>query len=65
MSRPIRRVAILGDGPSGTTLATLLARAGTPAALFSPGQRPEMVVGEPRKVRRRDKREGRMQQLYQ
>ena len=46
MSSRIRSVAILGDGPSGTTLATLLARAGTRVALYSPGQRPEMVVGE-------------------
>jgi flavin-dependent dehydrogenase len=40
------RIAILGDGPAGTTLATVLARQGVEVALYSPGQRPELVVGE-------------------
>jgi flavin-dependent dehydrogenase len=45
-SRRPRSVAILGDGPAGTTLATLLARSGSRVALYSPGQRPELLVGE-------------------
>jgi flavin-dependent dehydrogenase len=46
MSRPDTRVAILGDGPAGTTLATLLAREGARVALYTPGRRPDLVVGE-------------------
>jgi flavin-dependent dehydrogenase len=42
----IERVAILGDGPAGTTLATILARAGLTVGLYAPGERPEMIVGE-------------------
>lgn len=39
-------VAILGDGPAGTTLATLLSRLGARVALYTPGRRPDLVVGE-------------------
>ncbi len=40
------RVAILGDGPSGSTLAALLAKKGVDVAVFATGKRPELVVGE-------------------
>jgi flavin-dependent dehydrogenase len=46
MPSSIRTVAVLGDGPAGTTLATLLARSGVTVGLYAPGQRPEMIVGE-------------------
>jgi hypothetical protein len=45
-SGPIRSVAIVGDGPAGTTLATLLARAGAKVGLFSRGRPQGLVVGE-------------------
>jgi len=41
-----RRVAIVGDGPAGTTLATLLARDGMRVALFARGRPAGLVVGE-------------------
>jgi len=41
-----RRVAIIGSGPAGSTLACLLARAGADAVIFDDEKRPEMVVGE-------------------
>ena len=41
-----RRVAIIGSGPAGTTLACLLARNGIDAVIFEDEKRPEMVVGE-------------------
>lgn len=41
-----RRVAIVGSGPAGCTLACLLARAGVDAVIFDDERRPEMVVGE-------------------
>lgn len=40
------RVAILGGGPAGCTLAALLADAGHRVALFDRGQRPKLIVGE-------------------
>jgi flavin-dependent dehydrogenase len=39
-------VAIVGAGPSGAALATLLARAGAEVTLFDDGRRPELLVGE-------------------
>lgn len=42
----IRRVAIAGDGPAGTTLAALLARSGVRVALFARGRPPMPLVGE-------------------
>jgi flavin-dependent dehydrogenase len=45
-SRPIRSVAIVGDGPAGTTLATLLARGGMKVGLYSRGRPQGLVVGE-------------------
>ncbi len=46
MRRPGRSVAILGGGPAGATLSTLLARAGMDVVLFARGGRPAIVVGE-------------------
>jgi flavin-dependent dehydrogenase len=40
------RVAIIGAGPSGSTLAILLAREGADVTLFDDGRRPELLVGE-------------------
>lgn len=42
----IRTLAVLGDGPAGTTLATFLARAGLRVVLFSRGRPTALVVGE-------------------
>jgi len=39
-------VAIIGGGPSGATLASLLAAKGIEVTLFADGRRPELVVGE-------------------
>ena len=44
--RARRRVAIVGDGPAGTTLAVLLARDGMRVALFARGRPAGLVVGE-------------------
>jgi len=44
--RPVRRVAILGAGPTGSSLATYLARRGVAVALFNRGKRPPILVGE-------------------
>ena len=41
-----RRVAILGGGPAGSTVAALLARGGADVALFDRGKRPPIIVGE-------------------
>lgn len=40
------RVAIVGDGPAGSLLASHLARASVPVCQFSAGVRPPLVVGE-------------------
>lgn len=45
-SRRIESVAIAGDGPAGTALATLLARAGLRVALYSRGRSDSLLVGE-------------------
>jgi len=45
-SRGIRRVAVIGAGPAGATLATLLARAGVRVAIFSRRRASALVVGE-------------------
>ena len=41
-----RTIAVIGAGPAGTTLATLLARAGFRVAVFSRGRSSALVVGE-------------------
>ena len=40
------RVAIIGAGPAGATLALMLARRHADVALFDDGRRPELLVGE-------------------
>lgn len=42
----ISSVAIVGGGPAGAALATYLRQAGKTVALFDPGKRPELIVGE-------------------
>jgi flavin-dependent dehydrogenase len=42
----IRTVAVVGGGPSGSAVATYLARAGVRVALFQRGKRPPIIVGE-------------------
>jgi flavin-dependent dehydrogenase len=44
-SRP-NRVAILGGGPTGNTLATFLSEKGADVTVFSAGKRPSLIVGE-------------------
>lgn len=44
-ARPTR-VAIVGAGPAGATLACLLARKGASVVILDDGKRPDMVVGE-------------------
>jgi flavin-dependent dehydrogenase len=42
----IRRVAIVGGGPAGATLATLLARRGLDVTVFARHKPPPLVIGE-------------------
>ena len=42
----VRTVGIIGSGPSGATLASLLAQKGIEATLFDDGKRPDLIVGE-------------------
>jgi len=42
----IRRVAIVGSGPTGSALATWLRRGGAEVALFTRGKRPPIIIGE-------------------
>ena len=42
----IGTVAVVGEGPAGSTLATLLARAGLRVTLFARGRPTALVVGE-------------------
>ncbi len=46
MKRNIKTVAIIGGGPSGSSLATLLKRKGYRVAVFYLEKRPEIIVGE-------------------
>ncbi len=46
MKRSIKTVAIIGGGPSGCTLATLLSRKGMRVGVFHIEKRPEIIVGE-------------------
>ena len=46
MQRNIKTVAIIGGGPSGCSLATLLKRNGFKVAVFHLEKRPEIIVGE-------------------
>jgi len=42
----IQTVGIIGGGPSGATLASLLAMKGVDVTLFDNGRRPDLIVGE-------------------
>ena len=44
--KKINSVAIIGGGPSGCALATLLKRKGYKVAVFYLEKRPEIIVGE-------------------
>jgi flavin-dependent dehydrogenase len=46
MKKNIKTVAIIGGGPSGCSLATLLKRKGYQVAVFYLEKRPEIIVGE-------------------
>src|SRR2546430_403722 len=41
-----KTVAVIGSGPLGATLASLLAMKGIDVTLFDDGRRPDLVVGE-------------------
>ncbi|MGD0615574.1 MAG: tryptophan 7-halogenase, partial [Verrucomicrobiota bacterium] len=43
---PIQTVGIIGSGPAGATLASLLAMKGVEATIFDDGRRPDLIVGE-------------------
>ncbi|HEY5752904.1 MAG TPA: NAD(P)/FAD-dependent oxidoreductase [Chthoniobacterales bacterium] len=42
----MKRIAIIGGGPSGSALATFLALRGIEATIFDDGKRPDLIVGE-------------------
>lgn len=46
MEKKFKTVAIIGGGPAGSTLATLLARQGKKVGLFQIPKRPPLIVGE-------------------
>ncbi len=46
MKKPIKTVGIIGSGPSGATLACLLAMKGIDVTIFDDGRRPDLIVGE-------------------
>src|SRR4029077_803604 len=46
MSKRIQTVGIIGSGPSGATLASLLAMKGVDVTIFDDGRRPDLIVGE-------------------
>ena len=46
MNHKIRTIAVIGGGPSGCALATLLKRKGFKVAVFYLEKRPEIIVGE-------------------
>ncbi len=46
MKKRIQTVGIIGSGPSGSTLASLLTMKGVDATIFDDGRRPDLVVGE-------------------
>ena len=41
-----RRIAVVGSGPAGATVAALLAKKGADVVLLDDGARPPLVVGE-------------------
>jgi flavin-dependent dehydrogenase len=46
MKKRIKTVGIIGSGPSGATLASLLQMKGVDVTLFDDGRRPDLIVGE-------------------
>jgi flavin-dependent dehydrogenase len=46
MKQKIKTVGIIGSGPSGATLASLLAQKGVEVTIFDDGRRPDLIVGE-------------------
>src|SRR5882724_12672141 len=46
MKKQIKTVGIIGSGPSGATLACLLAQKGIDVTIFDDGRRPDLIVGE-------------------
>jgi flavin-dependent dehydrogenase len=42
----IQTVAVIGSGPSGSTLASFLAKKGIDVTIFDDGKRPDLIVGE-------------------
>src|ERR1700712_607367 len=46
MKNRIQTVGIIGSGPSGATLASLLTMKGVEVTLFDDGRRPDLIVGE-------------------
>jgi flavin-dependent dehydrogenase len=46
MKRPVRTIGVIGSGPSGATLASLLAMKGMDVTVFDDGRRPDLIVGE-------------------
>ena len=46
MKKRVETVAIIGGGPSGLTLASLLAMRGLDVTVFEDGKRPDLIVGE-------------------
>ena len=46
MKNSIRTVGIIGSGPAGATLASLLTLKGVEVTLFDDGRRPDLIVGE-------------------
>lgn len=43
---PVKTIGIIGSGPAGASLASLLAMQGRDVTLFDDGRRPELIVGE-------------------
>ena len=46
MKKRIQTVGIIGSGPSGATLASLLTMKGVDVTIFDDGRRPDLIVGE-------------------
>jgi flavin-dependent dehydrogenase len=46
MRNTTRTVGIIGSGPSGATLASLLVQKGLEVTIFDDGRRPDLIVGE-------------------
>jgi flavin-dependent dehydrogenase len=42
----IKTIGVIGSGPSGSTLASLLAKKGLDVTIFDDGRKPDLIVGE-------------------